>query len=129
MAPFFVDCCVIGQGNQSILLAGDNSGGAGYLDLLPHLTSVIGPVGQYRLARSQMGTQQARSLRAVAALACGQGHGTTAALGIITQMQFRAQSATAAAKGLSTGSVFFSRPPPLGAPARPSNRPAANASL
>lgn len=99
------------QRDEAILFTGNHGRGPRLLDLGAHVAGVVRPVGQYGLARAQVPGKQARCLRAVAGLAAGQGQGTNPAVGIATQVELGGEPASAAAKRLADGAVFFFAPP------------------
>ena len=111
MVSFFINFGVVVQRDEAILFTGNHGRGPGLPDLGAHVPCVVGPVGQYGLARTQVRQEQARRLRAVAGLAAGQGQGANPALRVATQVEFGGEPAATAAKRLADGAVFFFAPP------------------
>ena len=111
MVSLFIHFGVMVQRDEAILFTGNHGRGPGLLDLSAHVPGVVGPVGQYGLARAQVPRKQARRLWAVAGLATGQGQGTNPAVGIATQVELGGEPAPAAAERLPDGTVFFFAPP------------------
>ena len=95
---------------RSVFLAWNHGPGSCLPNLDAHVVRVVGPVGQHGLPRPQVAAQQPGGLRAIAGLAPGQGQGANPAVSVATQVELGRETASAAAKRLANGAVFFFAP-------------------